>query len=435
MITGVDRRSPIHSSRPSPSSDHRSVYPFPDLSERDLAVRADYYPPSFTASTAFRASNACAKAAPLVTRPVDSRSFQNSYFVPLSDQPRSDRAWMGNSGMIKSKSLDKLDEIMRNDPILRDDYHSAVPSSKSAQTQTDVVYTKKRPRRKRNDRPRSQILPPTYLQLPSVTWLPDELDGAESKGLEPPSKGLEAPNDFYCQNYPRRSHRRKSKEEQAQIVQRWITEMIEHKKAQEFLKQGVMPVVTREKSAKLKKKSRSVPEHSFRGNPAKFEHERRASDDSDNLQRKRQRQIYDTKCTDVSSPKLRHSDSDPSVRSALSRRFGDEMAVSVNTTSVGTSTTQTVGISPGASPIVDENISPSLQSRIRSLEQSFKQDNLSASSLHSNNNSLEVTRQLARPIDDSPSSTSGQSNRARVSNPDLPLISHLLSGNELDSQC
>ena len=303
--------------------------------------------------------------------------------------------------MIKSKSLDKLDEIMRNDPILGPDYHGSSPSSKSTQTQTDAVYKKKKPRRKRNDRPRSQILPPTYLQLPSVTWLPNPLDNNENlPPTTPANESPEVPSDCYLSpNYPRTTHRRRSKEEQAQIVQRWINEMIEHKKAQELRRQNfVRRSFGRERSTKLKKKSRSVPEHTFRGNPSKFDR-RRASDDSE--------EMNDT------FYRIRHADSDPSLISQIGTvdRYG------------GTVSTQTVGNA------TDERISPSLQSRIRSLEQSFQQNNTSGSSLQSNNNPME---QLG-------SNRNGSSPRVmrgtRVSNPDLPLISHLLSGGELDSQC
>ena len=355
----------------------------------------------------FRAGNPCAVATPLSQRSPENFS---SYLVPLSDQPST--YWMqGNVGMIKSKSLDKLDEIMRNDPILGEDYLGVCPSSKSTQTQTDTVYRKKKPRRKRNDRPRSQILPPTYLQLPSVTWLPNELGSSEnSQGTTPTNEPPEVRNDCCLDpNYSRATHRRRSKEEQAQIVQRWINEMIEHKKAQELRRQNIVrQSVGRERSTKLKKKSRSVPEHTFRGNQSKFER-RRASDDSEEMNGKM-------------DGKLRHSGSDPSFRSQMS---ADDRYMSVSTSSTGTAATQTVAAA------TDDKISPSLQSRIRSLEQSFQQNNTSGSS-QNNNNSLDPTQQLERSRSHS---SPRQMRRSRASNPDLPLISHLLSGGELDSQC
>jgi hypothetical protein len=339
----------------------------------------------------FRAGNPCAVATPLSQQPPESRRFA-SYFVPLSDQPSS--YWtQGNPGMIKSKSLDKLDEIMRNDPILGEDYLGAsAAASKSTQTQTDAVQRKKKPRRKRNDRPRSQILPPTYLQLPSVTWLPNELGTSNNlQGAAAAHETTEVPNDCCLNpNYSRATSRRRSKEEQEQIVQRWINELIANKKAQGMRRQDVFRhSVGRERSAKLKKKSRSVPEHTFRGNVPKA---RRASDDSEEM-------------NGEMNWKLRHSGSDPSFRFEIS---ADERYMSVGTTT-------------------DEKISPSLQSRIRSLEQSFQQNNTSGSSLQSNNNPSE------QPLGRNRSLSSPRLNRA--SNPDLPLISRLLSGGELDSQC
>lgn len=212
-------------------------------------------------------------------------------------------------------------------------------------------------------------------------------------------------------NYSRATHRRRSKEEQAQIVQRWINEMIEHKKAQEQHRQNIVrQSVGRERSAKLKKKSRSVPEHAFRGNQSKFER-RRASDDSEET-------------NGEMDGKLRHSGSDPSFRSPLA----DDRNVSVSTSSIGTASTQTVGTSTAT----DEKISPFLQSRIRSLEQSFQQNNTPGPSIQNNNNPLDSTKQSARNRSDS---SPRSMRRSRASNPDLPLISHLLSGGELDSQC
>lgn len=303
---------------------------------------------------------------------------------------------------------------MRNDPILRDDYcaRAARPSSRSTQTQTDERYTTKRPRRPRNDRPRSQILPPTYLQLPSVTWLAGELSDANSKGQAQQGKHHEVEN-VWGENYPQCTPRRKSKQEQAHIVQRWITEVIEHKRAQELQKQSVKPAGVREKSAKLKKKSRSVPEHAFRGKLARFDHgdRRRESDDSDDAsgQCRRRRNDSDEKARDVPYPRLRHSGSDPNFKSAMSRRAGDEAAA-------GTSTSQ----SAGTSPICDgETISPSLQSRIRSLNESLQGNNQSAS----------------LQVNSSPQMSDGQAKRLKVSNPDLPLISRLLSDKPLNSEC
>ena len=303
---------------------------------------------------------------------------------------------------------------MRNDPILGEDYLGTSPSlaSKSIQTQTDAVYRKKKPRRKRNDRPRSQILPPTYLQLPSVTWLPNEL--GKNENLQRPaqaSESHEARNEYYLDpSYNRATCRRRSKEEQAQIVQRWINEMIEQKKAQELRRQNIVrQSVGRERSTKLKKKSRSVPEHAFRGNQAKFER-RRSSDHNANANGE-----Y------IAGVKLRHSDSDPSVRSHISV---EDRYPSGGSTSVGIASTQTAG--------TEEKITPSLQSRIRSLEQSFQQNNTSNSSIQSNGNSESGKHVGRHPTDSSPGLTG---RRIKTSNPDLPLISHLLSGGELDSQC
>ena len=381
------------------------MYPF---SGRDRTVTVDCYVPPLGSASAFHTNNLCAKAVPLLQRHAESRNVLKSYLVPLSD-------FSGTSGMLKSKSLDKLDEIMRNDPILRDDYYAraAAPCSRSTQTQTDERYTKtKKPRRPRNDRPRSQILPPTYLQLPSVTWLAGELSDANAKGQAQQSKQHEAEN-VWGENYPPCTPRRKSKQEQAQIVQRWITEVIEHKREQELQKQSVKPAVVREKSAKLKKKSRSVPEHAFRGKLTRFDHEdrRRASDDSDSPsdQCKRQRNDSDEKSPDIFFPRLRHSGSDPNFKSAMSRRTRDETLVS-------TSGQQNAG----TSPICDgERISPSLQSRIRSLNESFQGNNQSPSV----------------QVNSSSQTSDGQAKRLKVSNPDLPLISRLLSDKELDSEC
>ena len=309
---------------------------------------------------------------------------------------------------------------MRNDPILRDDYYArAALCSRSTQTQTDERYTKKKPRRPRNDRPHSQILPPTYLQLPSVTWLAGELSDANAKGQAQQSKHHEVEN-VWGENYPQCTPRRKSKQEQAQIVQRWITEVIEHKREQELQKQSVKPAVGREKSTKLKKKSRSVPEHAFRGKLARFDHEdcRRASDDSDapSDQCKRQRNDSDEKSPDVFFPRLRHAGSDPNFKSAMSRRTRDETFVSASKAAVGTSGQQ----SAGTSPICEgERISPSLQSRIRSLNESFQGNNQSPS----------------LQVNSSPQMSDGQAKRLKISNPDLPLISRLLSDKELDSEC
>ena len=366
---------------------------------KDLAIGDEYN------SRPFRAGNPCAVATPLSQHSPDLQRFA-SYLVPLSD--RSSSYWMqDNPGMIKSKSLDKLDEIMRNDPILGEDYLGVSPSSKSTQTQTDAVYRKKKPRRKRNDRPRSQILPPTYLQLPSVTWLPNELGGNEGlQGASTTNEPLEVPND-YClnPNYPRVTNRRRSREEQDQIVQRWIEEVIAKKKAQELFRQNIVRrSVGRERSAKLKKKSRSVPEHTFRGNQPKIQR-RRASDDSE-------------KMNGEVNGKLRHSDSDPS--------FKFEMPADERYMSVAVPSTQTVGTT------TDDRISPSLQSRIRSLEQSFQQNNSSSSSLQNNNNTLDSLQPPGRTRSHS---SPRPSRRNRASNPDLPLISHLLSGGELDSHC
>lgn len=378
-----------------------------------FAIGSEYYSPP----AVFRAGNLCAVAGPLNQRSTaDSRNFLPSYLMPLSDQPSSSY-WVGNAGMIKSKSLDKLDEIMRNDPILRDDYLGASPSSKSTQTQTETVYRKKKPRRKRNDRPRSQILPPTYLQLPSVTWLPNKLGSYEtSKETTPSNEPSEVPNDCYFgPSYSRAIHRRKSKEEQAQIVQRWINEMIEHKRAQELRRQSlVRQSLGKERSTKLKKKSRSVPEHTFRGNQSRFER-RRSTDDSEEINWE----------YGIPDAKLRHSGSDPSFKSPVS---GDNRYLSVSTSSIGAASTQTVGTSTAT----DENISPSLQSRIRRLEQSFQQNNTSGSSLQSNNNNSDSAKPLGRNRSES---SPKLVRRTKASNLDLPLISHLLSGGELDSQC
>mgnify|MGYP002803943083 FL=1 len=366
----------------------------------DLAIGDEYN------SRPFRAGNPCAVATPLSQHSSELKRF-GSYFVPLSDRPSS--YWLqGNPGMIKSKSLDKLDEIMRNDPILGEDYLGVSPSSKSTQTQTtqtDAVYRKKKARRKRNDRPRSQILPPTYLQLPSVTWLPNEL--GSSKGLQGASTTNESPEvpNGYClnPNYPRVTNRRRSREEQDQIVQRWIEEIIAKNKAQGLCRQNIVRrSVGRERSAKLKKKSRSVPEHTFRGNQPKFQR-RRASDDSE-------------KMNGEVNGKLRHSGSDPSFRFEMP---ADVMSVAVPSK-------QTVGTT------TDDRISPSLQSRIRSLEQSFQQNNSSNSSLQNNNNTLDSLQPPGRARSHS---SPRPSRRNRASNPDLPLISHLLSGGELDSHC
>ena len=361
----------------------------------------------------FRAGNPCAVATPLSQkRSPDSMGF-SPHLVPLSDQPSC--YWMCRSvaGMIKSKSLDKLDEIMRNDPILGEDFLGVSPSSKSTQTQTDAVYRKKKPRRKRNDRPRSQILPPTYLQLPSVTWLPSELGTNENlQGTTTANESPEARNDYYLSpDYSRATPRRRSKEEQAQIVQRWIEEVIEHKKAQELSRQNIARrSVGRERSAKLKKKSRSVPEHTFRGNQSNVER-RRASDDGEETNRK-------------GGGKLKHAGSDPSFRSQIQ---ADDKYVSGSASFAGSALAQTVGTA------TDERISPSLQSRIRSWEQSFQQNNTSSSSLQ-NNIPLDSAKQLGRNRSES-SPPPRQLRRTRASNPDLPLISHLLSGGELDSQC
>lgn len=120
----VDGR-PVKHPRYSPDQRRRSP-------GKEIAIDGDY---NFRS---FGVGNPCAVATPLSQRSQDSRSI-SSYFVPLSDQPSS--YWMqGNVGMIKSKSLDKLDEIMRNDPILGEDYHGVSPPSKSTQTQTDTVY-------------------------------------------------------------------------------------------------------------------------------------------------------------------------------------------------------------------------------------------------------------------------------------------------------
>ena len=371
---------------------------------KEIAIGDEYNFPRFRPG-----GNPCAWAKPLTQRSPDWRP----HLVPLSDQPSS--YWMhGNAGMIKSKSLDKLDEIMRNDPILREDYLSVSPSSKSTQTQTEAVRGKKKPRRKRNDRPRSQILPPTYLQLPSVTWLPKELGSNENlQATTTTNESPEVRNDYYLgPDYSRATCRRRSKEEQAQIVQRWIEEMIKNKKAQELNRQSIgRRSVGRERSTKLKKKSRSVPEHSFRGNPSKSER-RRASDDSEETSKK-------------VDGKLKHAGSDPSFRFRIQ---ADVQYVSGSTSSVGSAPTQTVGTA------TDERISPSLQSRIRSWEQSFQQNNTSSSSSQNNNIALDAAKQLGRNRSDS-SPPPRQLRRTRASNPDLPLISHLLSGGELDSQC
>lgn len=434
----VESRQPKPSARLSPLENHRSTtgygYPISDVRERDFAVSAEYHAsPLATTTSAFRAENSCAKASPLVQKP-ESWNFLKSYLVPLSDQPRPNRACTRSSGMIKSKSLDKLDEIIRNDPILRDDYYGGRPSSKSAQTQTDEVYMKKKPRRKRNDRPRSQILPPTYLHLPSVRWLPDELGRGGSEEKTTPTKPLEPKIEFcWSQNYPQGVHRRKSKQEQAQIVQRWIAEMIEHKRAQELRRQGVKPAGVREKSTKLKKKSRSAPEHSFRRGSDEVEAKRRRAsddDDDDHPPSEREKTPYEIKSTKVSYPKLRHSGSEPSFKPVWSRRTGDENMVSVSTETAAINTSQAVGISP----VKDEKISPFLQSRIRTFEQSFQQNNLSTSSVLTDS-SLKLVRPLGNSGYNSQPLTNGPTKRLRVSSPDLPLISRLLSENEADSQC
>lgn len=343
----------------------------------------------------FRAVNPLALATPLPQRSPDS-SFP-SYFVPLSDEPSSYRMH-DNVGMIKSKSLDKLDEIMRNDPILGEDYLDFSASSKSTQTQTNTTYKKKKTRRKRNDRPRSQILPPTYLQLPSVTWLPSELGSDESlsQGIIRVAECSGTRDYYFASN--RTTQRRRSDQDQAFIVQQWIENMIEHKKAQEFRRQSIVRLsVGRERSAKLKKKSRSVPEHALRGNQSKFELRRGGAND------------YNDWRVDG---KLKHSGSDPSFRMSTNERpEGPSSEISASATA--------------------EQITPSLQPRIRSLKQSFQPNNDVTRSKNDNNFVEYAMPSERKRSDSSPSSMKSHG----PSNPDRAYISHILSVKELDSQC
>lgn len=321
--------------------------------------------------------NNYAVATPLSESSPDSRSYPLFYSIPLSDEPSSH--WFhGNIGMIRSKSLDKLDEIMRNDPILGEDYHhNSMSSLMSIKTQENV-HNKSKSRRSRNDRPRSQILPPTYLQVPAVTGL-SNMEVASSEDMRvmqrtdyhSPSRVVRRIPQDDTVSFSDAEHRRLSKEEQTQIVQRWINEMVEQKKAEELQRgNATRNLSRRQRSTKLKKKSQSVQDHGSRSRKSARRH---TLDDIDFT-------------TEIDDSKLRHFGSDPSFKIEMTTDEGRASFWEMQATTLG-----------------DGRYSQSkTQSTLGDIDGGFVADR--------------------RNLFPDPTK------RLRMSNPDTPLISHLLSG-------